>query len=111
MKDNSIEVMIEIVEVLEHVRKRPRMYMLGEKYSNVVDFLTGFKLSLKGFVNYGEYYEYYVTVLADNELLSREIAPWMLLANQGIDDLQAIDRLLLIEIDTWERIIKAHEDK
>ena len=105
MKTESAETVTDIIETLEHVRKRPLMYLAKSDYSNALSLILGFRLALKVFSIFPDFEIHYQQTLIQHDVHDRHMAPCQIMVLKGYSDDEVTYRLLSIEINTWEKLL------
>lgn len=101
-----------IIELLEHVRLRPLMY-IGSHDPNLIEcFLTGLLLGIvtmsKGEFTWKPHHLVSEMALSEGIENSREIIPS--LRQRGLNDGAITDQLLAWEITAWKQILTEFEE-
>ncbi len=92
-----------VLKVLDHVRKRPQMYISSEVPA-VANFLEGFKLAYVLLNRAAEFEAIYVQVIQSRGWVQSSQAVWRQMQERGFDDEAIIAELLAIHSAVWEKI-------
>ncbi len=90
-----------LLDVLQHMRKRPGMYFSTVTQADC--YLRGFYSASHICLDLPPSTRYRATVTIERGWTWSAVHPWNEMRNQGMDDAAIIDEMLAIEIEVWKR--------
>jgi hypothetical protein len=94
-----------MLDILEHMRKRPDMWIGSRSVSSVNTFLTGFDLASQIFAPEFDSKAVYREIVASRGWEAASPQPvWHQMQEQGFKEQAIVDEILTIEYEVWKKI-------
>ena len=102
----------KLLELLEEVKKRPRMFFYPPDAQSALNYLRGFEVAYEflGGKIASQYQSHYEVIQDEHGWELTAHHPMYAMVESGMDDASVIQEMLELELETWRRVLAQLEE-